>query len=648
MKKQFFQILAFFVLFSSNGDAQNTCTDPSCLSSSLIINTGYNHSTNTVFATNQQDPYWILTDAPTDVVVNLNGPAYVIPSVWAGPSTIDNTNNYISAFGSAGSNKDNTSLSKHPYSFERCFCVCGDNVKVNFDITVRVDNQVKFYLDNVLLPGQPAQLSTTTTYNFDATDDAKNKINASVVLGNGRHCLRVEVRNDGDGSAMGLDIKGLISTSGAKLLKENCCSSSGFIVGYKFKDQNCNGQQDAIDGFLPGWQIQVNGSGLSQTITTDANGYYSFSVPAGTYTVSEVMQNGWSATTPVGGVQSNVVVAPNSVTRINFGNCPLPPSNTCCPELRNLVVNPSFDVKNQPLGFTSQYTYDPGAPAVNSLLTGEQAIINPADAQKICPQWVMKASCPQSFLATNGANNQGAGPKLVWQETISGLKGATEYKFCAKVLNLKTCCFSVTPKLDIKFSIPGNDIIGQSIDDPNLPQVCDLWRQIEKRITVPNGTNSVVIQIFLQENASGDGNDLGLDDIAFVELPQTPKNRTAFSLVPNNPKPSTLGFTATPIDKDLKDCGVWWKVCEYDPTSPDKCKAGTAIENPPQWWVYPNPLSFSGYDYLHPSTLSGTNPGVFSSEKIYRFEMGVFCPCTGWNSTTIIYDAKGKKAISTN
>ena len=71
------------------------------------------------------------------------------------------------------------------------------------------------------------------------------------------------------------------------------------------------------------------------------------------------------------------------------------------------------------------------------------------------------------------------------------VKSGSEYKFCAKVFNLRNCCFAVTPKIDIKFSVPGNDLLGLSIDDASLPLECDFWRQIEKRFMVPTGTSSV-------------------------------------------------------------------------------------------------------------------------------------------------------------
>ncbi len=342
MKNSFFLILSIWISCFQICFSQGDCSSATCLTNSLIINTGYNHSNATLFSDGQQDPYWILTNAPTDVVVNLNGPGYAIASTWG--AAISNSK-YISAFSSSGSNKSNVDLSKNPYSFERCFCTCGNGVKVDYDITVRVDNQVKFYLDNVLLPGQPAQLSTTTTKNFDGTDDVNNKVQGTIVLNAGRHCLRAELRNDNASSPMGLDIKGSLTTAGNSLLKETCCNNQGFVVGYKYKDENCNGVKDAEDKILPNWKIQLTGNGQSKNCTTDANGYYTFTVPAGTYTVGEEQQTGWRATNPKNGSKSGVVITANSITQIDFLNCdkPIPITfDPCCPPINPDLMNTMF------------------------------------------------------------------------------------------------------------------------------------------------------------------------------------------------------------------------------------------------------------------------------------------------------------------
>jgi predicted secreted protein len=76
--------------------------------------------------------------------------------------------------------------------------------------------------------------------------------------------------------------------------------------GYKFRDDNGNGTQDAGEPRLSGWTISLNGTdgqgnAVSLTDSTDANGDYSFDVTPGSYTVCETLQTGWEQTLPSSG-----------------------------------------------------------------------------------------------------------------------------------------------------------------------------------------------------------------------------------------------------------------------------------------------------------------------------------------------------------
>nr|WP_269438234.1 SdrD B-like domain-containing protein [Phosphitispora fastidiosa] len=74
----------------------------------------------------------------------------------------------------------------------------------------------------------------------------------------------------------------------------------GSISGHKYNDLNGNGEWDK-DGDKPepalsGWTINLSNG---DTDITDEDGYYSFTrLPYGTYTVSEVQQEGWTQTAP--------------------------------------------------------------------------------------------------------------------------------------------------------------------------------------------------------------------------------------------------------------------------------------------------------------------------------------------------------------
>jgi len=68
--------------------------------------------------------------------------------------------------------------------------------------------------------------------------------------------------------------------------------------------------------------IQVtNSNGITQTTITDSAGNYSLTVPApGTYTVTEVLQSGWTQTAPTTGAYSVIVSPGQVITNFNFGN----------------------------------------------------------------------------------------------------------------------------------------------------------------------------------------------------------------------------------------------------------------------------------------------------------------------------------------
>jgi hypothetical protein len=66
----------------------------------------------------------------------------------------------------------------------------------------------------------------------------------------------------------------------------------GCVAGYKINQ---------LEKALPGWTIKAHktsGDTTDQTAVTDSKGYFQFYLSLGTWTFSEVMQDGWSAVTP--------------------------------------------------------------------------------------------------------------------------------------------------------------------------------------------------------------------------------------------------------------------------------------------------------------------------------------------------------------
>lgn len=103
------------------------------------------------------------------------------------------------------------------------------------------------------------------------------------------------------------------------------------IYGYKFDDQNANGIWESSEPNIGGWEfyLDLNNDGVYQVsepnVVADPNGMYLFEnldAPA-TYTIREIMPDGWSQTLPgsSGGYQYVLAAEPNTIyTDYNFGN----------------------------------------------------------------------------------------------------------------------------------------------------------------------------------------------------------------------------------------------------------------------------------------------------------------------------------------
>lgn len=95
----------------------------------------------------------------------------------------------------------------------------------------------------------------------------------------------------------------------------------GSISGITFDDVNGNGTKDIGEPGLSGWQIRLNGTSQTSTLT-DTNGAYSFTnLLPGSYTVSEVIPSGWIQTAPSSPSTYSVEITSGAVmTAKNFGD----------------------------------------------------------------------------------------------------------------------------------------------------------------------------------------------------------------------------------------------------------------------------------------------------------------------------------------
>ena len=106
---------------------------------------------------------------------------------------------------------------------------------------------------------------------------------------------------------------------------------SSTVCVKKFNDLNGDGVKQAAEPWLAGWTFNLawpSGGGSSVLGPTGTSGAACFTsqMPAGSYTLSEVPQSGWTATTSGGASQTFALTPGSSITR-TFGNKQAPPAN---------------------------------------------------------------------------------------------------------------------------------------------------------------------------------------------------------------------------------------------------------------------------------------------------------------------------------
>ncbi|MGA9364473.1 MAG: SdrD B-like domain-containing protein [Bacteroidota bacterium] len=113
------------------------------------------------------------------------------------------------------------------------------------------------------------------------------------------------------GNVTGLDFGNRITVGG-----------QGTVRGSVFDDRNGNGVRDSGEPSLSNWTIELNGRGVRKTLQTGIGGDYLFTgLSQGTYTITQMVPDGWVQTLPSNGLPYNFTLANNADrVGVDFGN----------------------------------------------------------------------------------------------------------------------------------------------------------------------------------------------------------------------------------------------------------------------------------------------------------------------------------------
>ena len=374
------------------------------------------------------------------------------------------------------------------------------------------------------------------------------------------------------------------------------------------------------------------------TSTTTVNGSYCFSFDPTTIPGIDLTLGGFDYTAVGNFTLSGFALSPFYLFLPPDGrvpdknnDCSFVVQKQCCPGT-NLVVNGGFEAGNT--GFTSGYTYQ-ALVAAGSVSTGRYGILTDAQALAVSPTWNTNCATYNKHMVVNGSTCAGM-TRLVWSQTIA-VKPGTTYKFCGDFKNLPQCGFDVVPKVDVRITqasgqtVSLTDGVSGSISVPNAS--CN-WVSLERAVTIPAGLTAVTISIYLNEPTIGDGNDLALDNLAFIALPNVPTSQVSFGVTPYNITASTYNMSATASVALPAGCNHYWEVAELDPNNAYNVIPGTLMVNPA--WQTLSTTTFNGYN--------STTPGTFYLNKTYRFVYGRSCTCQGISKRYYIYGPMANKA----
>ena len=466
----------------------------SCLTNSLIINTGYDPTTNTAIAgsgngaTPVIDPHWYLTAVspgvaaaiavtpiPGLVEVAVGGNANVISAItgsWAANPGPD-PGGWISCLNSNTYYTSGTGTIPYNMTLGRKFRTCvDDSIKITF--YVANDNYIpSTNIDGTLLGfSQPAIASTAfySTYAF---------YTQTVYLAAGTHTLNVTVADYDDASTdgsnpTGLDLYGTVASASGlnSLVSETYTMCNTYVCA----STSCNTLElpDSLHLCI----------GMSDTLRAVMTG------------TDSIVSYTW---TPATGLSSSTVLDP-LVTPTTSGWYHLTVQSIMP---YNLVINGDFSAGNT--GFTSSYTFVSGA---GSLVPESVYAIDtdPWPDHPSAAHFGDHTTGTGNMMSINGASS----PISVWCETVPVTPNTT-YNFSAWVANWSSADVGAGCPL-LQFQINGV-LIGTPDAITAAPGV---WTHFFS--TWNSGTATVANICIYDETTAADGNDFSLDDISFTQV----------------------------------------------------------------------------------------------------------------------------------
>jgi hypothetical protein len=263
----------------------------SCRTDTLLINTGYNHAVGAVYPVTTPsnislDNYWHIRSIPGVPSMNQGANVRTRHPAWAVPFA---NSQWLS------SHPFNNVSTNGEYVFEFKFCL-GDTLGTpTLSGDIFVDDDATLWLNNHLIGTVPQQILACSGPPNICNHQNSHPFSTSISSNfkTGTNTLTVKVTNR-FAVAMGFDLRGVVTGSGAAVERMVCCDSTGMIDGVKWFDGNGDHVRQGNEPGLSNWTIQLSPGGM--TAVTDQFGFYTFpNVAPGIYTVSEVPGgSGWT------------------------------------------------------------------------------------------------------------------------------------------------------------------------------------------------------------------------------------------------------------------------------------------------------------------------------------------------------------------